>query len=106
MAPNRLNHSVLIKFRKEYDKDKVWAFYNSFHPIWHRSGGGVVMVINSDPWLDFYNVEPDELTALITYLDNQPKDLRDNIYIRINFFHTPDIPPDTPNLTPEIPPPL
>jgi hypothetical protein len=78
-------HTVLICFRKEYPIKKAGAFYDSPHPIHHRSGGSAVMVINDDPWLDYYNVSPEELTALINYIERQPKGLRDNIYITINF---------------------
>jgi hypothetical protein len=39
------------------------------NPIKHKANGSVVNMKDSDPWLDYINVEYDELQKLIKYIE-------------------------------------
>eukprot|EP01080_Neovahlkampfia_damariscottae_P010694 gene10694-3315_t len=63
-----MTYIVVLKVsRKNKDYAKLLATNN---PIKHRSNGSIVYMKDSDPWLDFDNVDVLELIELMTYIDN------------------------------------
>eukprot|EP01080_Neovahlkampfia_damariscottae_P011472 gene11472-4636_t len=66
-----ITYIVVLKVsRKNKDYAKLLATNN---PIKHRSLGSIVYTKESDPWLDFDNVDVLELIELMIYIDNTNK---------------------------------
>ena len=84
-------YRVIIKCWQEFTEtesgeEKAYGFFNSKHPIAHRSNGTVVAIRDCDLWLDYSNVTHEEIMSLLEYISNVDEtdiEIRENICVQV-----------------------